>query len=630
MDDALDRADAAFHQGLALVRRRDFLGAVTAFQSAAEAWPAYGPSHNNLGAALAALGRHDEAIRAFDRALGLDRLDAMAHFHMGVSLQALGQRADAIESLNKALSIDPGMDEAHYYLGLAHHRAGNLDEALYSLRRSIELNATYPDVFATLGAVAMQSRLPDDAKQAFEQALALEPGNAAARAHWMYLLAVDCDWDRLEPERSHVAALGVDGDPVPPFSLLAFEDHPQRHRIRSQNYAAAQFASIAPLSVPAQPVARPDRLRIGYFSADLREHATMFLAVRMFELHDRERFEIYAYSYGRDEPGPMRDRARKAFDHFKDVGELSDLQIAELARQDGLDLAIDLKGYTEHQRVAILAYRPAAIQISFLGYPGTLGSPFIDYLVADRKVVPDDQRSAYSEQLIILPQSYQVNDDTRPVPAAEGTRADLGLPPNAFVFCCFNATYKITPDEFHIWMNLLDRVAGSVLWLLASRAQAQVNLRAAAAKLGIDPARLIFAPKVPPEAHLARIQFADLFLDTFNCNAHTTASDALWVGLPLVTKAGEGFAARVGASLLQAVGLSDLIASTERDYAAIALDLAENPERLAAVRTKLRLNRTTMPLFDSALFTRHIESAYDWAYDRYLKRLPPADIILPS
>lgn len=628
MDDDLDRADALFHQGLAFVRRRDFQGAVTAFQAATEAWPRYGPSHNNLGSALAALGRHDEAIGTFDRALAIDANDGMAHLHKGVSLQAIGQRDEAITCLQDALKIDPGLDEAHYYLGLTYQRAGQLREALTSLNRSIELNASYPDVFVALGAVLMQLRAPDDAKCAFEQALTIDPSNAAARALRLFLLAVDCDWDELEVERSVLPSLGVTGDPVPPFNFLALEDHPERHRARSENYAAAHFGSIVPLPAPIPPTVRPKKLRIGYFSADMREHATMFLAARMFELHDRERFEIHAYSYGRDEPGPMRQRARAAFDRFSDVRDLSDRQVAELAQRDGLDIAIDLKGYTEHQRVAILAYRPAPIQIGFLGYPGTLGSSFIDYLVADGTVIPTSHRSAYTEKIIVLPDSYQVNDDRRPVVKRQGRRADHGIPQDAFVYCCFNATYKITPTEFQIWMDLLGKVEGSVLWLLAGSARAETNLRLHAANRGVDPDRLIFAPKLAPAAYLERMQFADLFLDTFNYNAHTTASDALWAGLPIITKCGDGFAARVGASLLKAVGLGDLIATSERDYATLALGLAGDPERLAALRVHLEFNRTNLPLFDSARFTKHFETAFDEAYDRLLQGRAPADIIV--
>lgn len=630
MNDALDRADIHFQNGMAFVRRHDFNSAVEAFRLASEVWPSYGPSHNNLGSALAMLGRHEEAVRAFDGALARDPRDVVALQRKGESLQALGRRGEAIACLVRALEIEPALDEAHYQLGIAHQRDGKFSEALDCFRRSIELNPQNSDAFAALGGALMLLRAPGDAGRAFERALELDPRNAVARAHLLFLIAADCDWDRLEVERDYVPELGIVGDPVPPFNLLAFEDHPQRHRARSENFAAAAFASITPLPAQTLPASRPKRLRIGYFSADFREHATMFLAARMFELHDRERFCIHAYSYGRDEPGRMRDRALAAFDKFHDVQGLSDLEIAELARADGIDIAIDLKGYTEHHRLAIFAYRPAPIQISYLGYPGTLGCPFIDYLVADRHVVPEEQREAYSEKLILMPHCYQVNDDCRPIPNPTGVRADVGLPPDGFVFCCFNASYKITPVEFAIWMDLLNRVESSVLWLLARSAKCEANLRSEAAQRGIDPGRLVFAPKIQPQAHLARIQFADLFLDTFNCNAHTTASDALWVGLPLITKAGKGFAARVGVSLLHAIGLEELIANNEHDYAEKALELATCPEKLAVIRAKLGANRTTMPLFDSALFTRHLEATYDAAYANANNGQPPTDLMVSA
>ena len=624
-----DIAGAQFDLGMAHVRSGDFGSAAKSFRRAAAADPEHGFAHNNLGSALAVLGRHEEAIEACQRALDIDSNNAQAHFNLGASLQALGRRDLAVDCFIRTLDIDPRHDEAYYYLGLAYDASRRPNEALECFLRAIDLSPGDADVYAALGMILQQLRHVDAAVQAFEKALSINPDNAAARAHLMYRLARDCEWDRLEAHKEWIPRLGVIGDPVPPFTLLAFEDHPERHRLRSEKFAAAAFSSVRPLPAPARPAARPQRLRIGYFSADFREHATMFLIARMFEMHNRDRFSIHAYSYGREERGTMRDRALNAFDAFNDVRELGHQAIAELARADGIDIAVDLKGYTEHQRVEIFVYRPAPVQISFLGYPGTLGASFMDYLVADRIVVPNEQRKAYSEQLIFLPPSYQINDDSREIQGANETRAQAGLPQDGFVFCCHNSTYKITPIEFDIWMDLLKRVKGSVIWLLASTQKVQPNLRAAAVNRGVDPDRLIFAPRVGPAEHLARQPLADLFLDTFNCNAHTTASDALWAGVPLLTKVGNGFAARVAASLLHAVGMSELITTSEQDYAALALSLATDPARLAALRAKLAANRTTMPLFDSETFTRHLEQAYDLAHDRFLNGQMPAEIIVP-
>jgi protein O-GlcNAc transferase len=629
MTSPIDRAQALFDEGVECARRQDYAAAARSFGRAAEAFPGYGPSHNNLGSALAALGRHDEAIEAFRHALRVAPDYAQAHFHLGVSLQALGKRRESIACFERAVAIDPRHDEAHYYLGLAHQRNARPREALACLMRAVELNPSDSEACTALGTVLKQLRADNAAIRAFERALSIDPGNAIARAHLIDQLARDCAWDALESHRESIATLGVAGAPAPPFTLLALEDHPRRHRARSERFADANFEMITPLPVPARPATRPERLHIGYFSADFREHATMHLAAQMFELHDRDRFAITAYSYGRDEPGQMLQRALDAFDQFRDVRDLGDAEVAALARQDGIDIAVDLKGYTEHQRIAILAYRPAPIQLTFLGYPGTLGTDFIDYLVADPIVVPPEQRGAYREKLILLPDSYQVNDDSRPVPGGAVTRAEAGLPESGFVFCCFNASYKITPAEFDIWMRLMEAVEGSILWLLAGNGEAETNLRAQAAKRGIAPDRLVFAPRVHAVAHLARQPLADLFLDTFNCNAHTTASDALWAGVPLVTKTGNGFAARVAASLLEALDLSDLITTSEREYADLALRLATDPARLAAVRARVALNRASAALFDSATFTRQLERSFELVYDRYFSGLEPADINVP-
>jgi predicted O-linked N-acetylglucosamine transferase (SPINDLY family) len=307
---------------------------------------------------------------------------------------------------------------------------------------------------------------------------------------------------------------------------------------------------------------------------------------------------------------------------------LSDQQAADLARRDELDIAVDLKGYTGDSRLGIFAWRPAPIQISYLGYPGTLAAPFIDYVIADKVVIPEEMRQHYAESVFYLPDSYQVNDNTRTIADRQLTRAEVGLPEAGFVFCCFNSSYKITPQEFDIWMRLLDRVEGSVLWLFEANQWAPDNLRREAEKRAIDPDRLVFAERLPQAEHLARHRLADLFLDTFNVNAHTTASDALWAGLPVVTRLGRGFAARVAGSLLQAVGLPELVTTTSEDYEALALDLATDPARLSTIKARLATNRLTMPLFDSEALTRHIEAAYETVYGNYLTGDEPRDIVI--
>jgi len=356
----------------------------------------------------------------------------------------------------------------------------------------------------------------------------------------------------------------------------------------------------------------------------------MYLMAQIFERHDKEQFEVYAYSYGPDKQDEMRKRLVSAVDVFHDVRGMNDIQIVELARAEGLDIAIDLKGFTANTRLAPFAYGLAPVQISYLGYPGTLGADFIDYIVADPVVIPTDNRQYYSEQVIYLPNTYQPTDNTRVISDKTITREDMRLPSNGFVFCCFNNNYKISPKEFDIWMRLLGGVESSVLWLLKSNKWAEQNLKREAEARGISAERLIFAEKVPQAEHLARQKLADLFLDTFNYNAHTTTSDALWAGLPVVTKLGEGFAARVAGSLLTAIDLPELITENEEAYEVLALTLATDLKRLGQIKSKLDRNRLTQPLFDSEMYTRHLEAGYQMAYERYFNGQERSDIVVPK
>jgi len=356
----------------------------------------------------------------------------------------------------------------------------------------------------------------------------------------------------------------------------------------------------------------------------------MYLMAQVFTAHDKSQFETLAYSYGPDKQDEMRKKLVSAVDVFHDVRGMNDIQIVELARADKLDIAIDLKGFTQNTRLAPFAYGLAPVQISYLGYPGTLGADLIDYIVADPVVIPEHKRHHFSEQIIYLPHTYQPTDNKRIISDKLITREDVGLPTYGFVFCCLNNNYKISPREFDIWMRLMQKVEGSVLWLLKSNKWAEQNLKREAEDRGISAERLIFAEKVPQAEHLARQKLADLFLDTFNVNAHTTASDALWAGLPVVTKLGEGFAARVAGSLLAAIGLTELITENEEEYEALALTLATDPKRLGQVKSKLDGNRLTHPLFDSEMYTRHLEAGYHMAYDRYFNEQERSDIVVPK
>ncbi len=658
---AIDPANAGARNNLGMIHGR--MGrleeAIACFARAAEIDPGHADARNNLGVGLSRLGRHDEAVANFRQALALKPDSAEAYFNLGNSQRAMGRADEAIESFRqaivlrpnyafahnnlgnllaaagrqdealaafaRAIALKPDLADAHNNLGMILANLGRSDQAIASLVQAVRLNPGYAEARYNLGNMLGNAGAHDQAIACFEAALQLRPGYARAWAQKAYHLASICDWDGLAAEADAIADLGVTGEIVPPFTMLALQDDPERHFIRARRFAGEHFPAVQPAPIPP-PAARPARLKIGYFSADFHDHATMHLMARLFELHDRGRFEIHGFSYGPDTGDAMRARVISALDAFHDVRTLSPQEIAERARAEKIDIAVDLKGGTRDSRSELFAWRPAPIQIGYLGYPGTMGADFMDYILADETVIPHDRQRYYSEKVIYLPHSYQVNDNRRVIAAEAPARGAMGLPETGFVFCCFNNSFKISPAEFDIWMRLLEAVDGSVLWLLRANRWAEQNLRRAAEKRGVDPARLVFAARLPAAQHLARHWLADLFLDTFAYNAHTTASDALWAGLPLVTKAGKGFAARVGASLLKAVGLAELVTESAADYERLALALAKEPDRLADIRGRLQANRTTEPLFDSEVMTRHIEHAFEEIFGRYLQGADPAAI----
>jgi predicted O-linked N-acetylglucosamine transferase (SPINDLY family) len=549
----------------------------------------------------------------------------LIHNVVGAAYKSLHHYDEAIAAFTQAVRLQPDYAEAYNNLGAAYHDIKQYKDAVLSYSKAVQYSPGFFEAYRNLGNVLAESGRPQEAIASYAKAIQIKPNSAVAVASMLLQLAQICDWDVIASNAALIPELGVVGEHVFPFDVLHLEDHPARHRARSELYARTQFQARAP-AVNVGPNVKPERLRIGYFSADFHDHATMHLMARLFELHDSDQFEVVVYSYGIHAEDKMRNRLKDAVNEFHDVRDLGDSEIARLSRSHEIDIAVDLKGYTQHSRLGIFSYRAAPIQISYLGYPGTTGAPFIDYLIADAVVIPKAQAAHYSEQIIYLPHSYQVNDNIREISDKAITRATAGLPETGFIFCCFNNNYKIGAGEFDIWMRLLQQVEDSVLWLFKSNAWAQANLRKAAQQRGVEPERIVFADRVPQAEHLARHQLADLFLDTFRYNAHTTASDALWAGLPLLTCTGEGFPARVAASLLTAVELPELITSSEQEYEQLALELAHNPERLTAMKVALANHRTTTPLFNTERFTEHLEQAYQQVYQCYFDGKEPASI----
>jgi predicted O-linked N-acetylglucosamine transferase (SPINDLY family) len=416
---------------------------------------------------------------------------------------------------------------------------------------------------------------------------------------------------------------------TPPFAVLGLVDNLYVQMKASRVYVNEKYPASNFLN-ERQTLAQNGKIRVGYYSADFHNHATSFLMAELFEAHDKKIFELYGFYFGPKQQDEMRVRVSAEFDHFFDVNNKSDHEIALMSRDIGIDIAVDLKGFTKYYRMGIFSDRAAPIQISYLGYPGTSAAPYFDYLVADKTLIPQESQRYYSEKIIYMPHSYQVNDSKRKISSKLFTRQELGLPESGFVFCCFNNNYKITPPTFDVWMRLLKKVSGSVLWLLEDNPTAARNLRKEAELRGIDSARLVFAPRMKLDEHLARHRAADLFIDTLPYNAHTTASDALWAGLPVLTQMGQSFAARVAASLLNAMDLPELITKTQEEYESKAIELANDPLRLTQIKKKLEQNRETSPLFNGRLFARHIEAAYQEIHRRHLNGEKPDHIYIES
>ena len=567
-------------------------------------------------------GRRSEAVELLRRAVRSDPHCAAAWSDLGNVLAFEGALGEAAASYRRAIAEAPDFAEAHNNLGNALQMAGAVEEAAACYRTAVRLRPGYAEAHRNLGSALRRLGRPEQAAAALREAVAIDPGFTAAVCQLARLSQELCDWSRLDDLAVKLVEIVEAGTaPVNPFVFLSLDTTPRQQFLCATRWAKEQ---MGPLPERPSPRAGADRITVGYLSADFHEHATAHLTAELFELHDRARFRVIGYSYGRDDDSAIRGRLQAAFGEFVDLRDCSHAASAARIRADAVDILVDLKGYTGDARPEILARRPAPIQVSYLGYPGTMGTEAVDFVIADPIVVPADEQPHFTERLVHLPDCYQVNDRRRPIAPETPSRAECGLPEAGFVFCCFNSAYKITPAMFDVWMRLVARVPGSVLWLLEPGAAGAANLRREAeARLAGGAARLVFAPWLPNPQHLARLRLAGLFLDTLPYNAHTLASDALWAGCPVVTCAGGAFPGRVAASLLRAAGLPELVTQTLADYEAMALDLALDPLRLRAIREKLEANRLTAPLFDSRRFTRHLESAFETMWHMHAAGEPP-------
>lgn len=616
---------AKFRQGLSLHRQGDLDGAERIYRDVLESQPAHFDSLHMLGLAALQRARTEAGIALIQRAIGINDRVPAAHNNLGKGFLDLQRPEAALPCFDRALALDAGHREIHLNRAKAQLALGRSDEALASYQDALALQPD-AEIHRNCGNILYRQKRYREALAAYDSAWRLKPDLLGIEGHRLDTRLHLADWNDLDQDAASLVASVRAGKPsTQPFIFLAAPGQAADQQQCARLWAERLHPPAATPLWRGERYAH-ERIRIAYLSADFRMHPMAFLFAGLIEHHDRSHFDITGISFGTDDGSEIRARIETAFETFVDARAMSEREIAALIRAREIDIAVDLMGYTTNSRTGIFAQRPAPVQAQYLGFPGTMGAPYIDHVIADGVVVPADERGFYSEKVVTLPDCYFVNDDRRAVASRIFSRAELGLPPEDFVFCCFNSTHKITPALFDRWMQLLAVVDGSVLWLLRDNADAVDNLRREASHRGIDPARLVFADRLPAPEHLARHRAADLFLDTLPYNAHTTAADALWAGLPVLTCLGATFAGRVAASMLRAVGLPELIAPSLDDYERLAIALAADRERLAEIRARLARNRLTKPLFDTALFTRRMEAAFTAMHARHQAGLPPDHI----
>jgi len=615
------------NRGITLNDLRRYRQAITSYEKSLELNPESAEAWNNRGNALNKLKRHQEALSSYEKSLELKPDFAEAWSNRGNVLNELKRHEQALLSCERAIELKPDYADAWNNSGLALGELKRNDEALSSYERSLNLRCDYAEAWGNRAGVLNELKRPEEALASYEQSIKLKPDADYTLGELVHTQMKICVWtDLVERCKTLERRLLAGDNASTPFPVLGLFDDPNLQKYCAALFAKDKFRQISPLGLTSKKT-NGGKIRVGYFSMDFCEHPVADLIVEMIEMHDRNRFAIYGFSFGVNTGDPMRKRLEVAFDNFLEVRQLSELDTARLARELEIDIAIDLGGYTKDSRPAIFAYRTAPIQINYLGYPGTMGMKQIDYFIGDRITVTEDTFDQFSEKIIFMPNCFQANPTQRLIRKKEATREAHRLPEGEFVFCCFNNIWKITPEIFQIWTGILQKVRGSVLWLQSTDQKPIQRLCAEFEAAGISSSRIVCASRLRSFAdHLGRYQIADLFLDTFPYGAHTTASDALWAGLPILTRSGRSFVSRVASSLLQAINLPELITKTPEEYQSLAIELANNPDTLKLLREKLANNRLTSPLFNTALFTENIESGYQAAYDRYHNGLAPEHI----
>jgi protein O-GlcNAc transferase len=628
-----EKAIEFYNQAVLFHQNNRLSEAESAYRTALKLNPGFAEAYNNLGNVLKDQGRQKEALSAYRKALKIYQDHPILLNNIGNILLALGDIKQAVQFLTKAIELDHSYVDPLNNLANAYRSLGKLEDAAKTYLRAIEINPNIAEIHFNLAGLLAYLDKTEQSITYYKNTLQLDPGNVAAASTLHHQLRCLCDWNEigdLEQRLNHIfksAEIQKLDDLGSPFVTVSRSDDP------SQSYLAATVASRKIVNALAVPInkksfskrkTQKQRIKVGYLSDDFCDHAVMHLLSGVLREHNKKQFEIVCYSYGRNDKSIYRQQAIQYSDKFIDITNDVDYEAAQKISSDGIDILIDLKGHTKDSRLGICVYQPAPVQVTFLGYPGTTGTEFIDYILTDKTISPPEAEDYYSEKFAYLPDTYLPTDNKQDISGNLISRKDAGLPDEGFVFCSFNQTYKIEPVFFEIWMRLLKQVENSVLWLSTRNEIARHNLMNEAEKLGINPDRLIFANKVASkEQHLARIKLADLVLDTRVYNGHTTTIDALWAGVPVVTMQGHHFASRVSSSLLNAIELPELVTTDLESYESLALRLASSPDELKGIREKLHQKRDSAPLFDTEMFTRNLEAAYRIMWQRYVEGKKP-------
>ena len=580
-----------------------------------------------LGNILFTLGKIDAAVESYERVIKLNPNHAQAYNNLGSALHQLNKNDAALESYEKAIKLKQDYADVHYNKGNLLYELGKKNAALESYDLAIKYKPNHSEAYNNRGNILLELNKNDAALESYKKALKIRPDFESLIGTIVHTKLKLCDWSTLDEDLEDIEDKIFKFKKVSnPFFLLSTKDSPKIHRLAAEKWSESYISSSNDVFDFFKKKETHKKIRIGYYSADFYNHAMGQLLVNLFELHDKTKFEIFGFYFGPDVEDKINTRISNSFDQFINVKLKSEKEISKLSRDLKIDIAIDLMGYTQNNRFKIFFERCAPLQVSYLGYPGTTGASCIDYLIADKVLIPQDSQQHYSEKIIYLPNTYQANESVKKISEKIFTKEELGLPKNDFVFCCFNQNYKILPKTFSIWMEILKKVSGSVLWLLDTDLVACKNLKEEAFKRGIDSKRIIFANRLPLSEHLARHKVADLFIDTFPYTAHTTCSDSLRAGLPVLTLQGESFASRVSSSLLEVVGLKELIATTQKEYEDKALEIANDSSLLKKIKKKLEISKNKSPLFNAKIFTRYIEQAYLEIHKKYNENKRPENI----